>query len=1360
MDSSPALSAQSDDDLFPALRRPTGYETIETLPVQHLTIPTQHLTRIRDSPELESDTLKPIGQSQLGLPPLRRPESPSQHITQPTQLIERSPVTEISSPPPAIPVVQVAASSPMAAAVPRRPNGILANAIAPPGTTFRRPIPPVEKPKAGAWPALDDDSSESDREERERHSIKRKTFERKAPPGPPQPVKQGQADPEQYEKNLRAIQRQGEQERLNPRPKPIPQPVQQGQADPVQFQKNLQQIQEQKQREQLHDFGSRVPAAPNSFTDIINKSFYEPLRSQAIKRSADTMANSYGSVFKKPRQNAPSRAMPVISPQTQPQQPWEPTELNDITDPSMRKKTSRLHATLPNHTIAECWHALVLKNGQYDDAVDHVLLMSEKRDAQKPQVMDLTGSEDELMPTPATKKQKSHVLTTTQASQTARKPAVSIAKKWADIAPAPPKHVLNVFDTPPPQEPAVKKRTLMRGRRNRSPSPTTRTERDRGAIVIQDESEDDADSGVHSGRDDGSLQARVFKFFNECTPLDLTDISGVTKDIAEHMLSSRPFRNVQAIMSIQNPNKKGKSRAAISLGEKTWDKVYEMTSAYQAVDMIVQQCEEMARPVARSMSKWGVDVHGKSQSGHTGLDFTNIQQMTGNSQRSNSSHDSGIGTPVSDDGDPKTRKGFIPQPASLNEGVKMKDYQVVGLNWLYLLFKHELNAILADDMGLGKTLQTIAFIAHLAEIGEPGPHLIVVPSATLENWLKEFNRFAPGLIVKPYYGSIPEREEMRMQYEADRDTKQVNVLVTTYVIAKAKEDSKWLKYFGFTCTIYDEGHQLKNPTSEVASKLTKIRSRFRLLLTGTPLQNNLNELMGLLKFLMPDVFEQRENDLQAIFKQQVSTITEDTSSRQMLLSKQRIERARSMLTPFILRRKKWQVLKDLPKKERKVEYCDMTPEQQEIYNLWIAKVWDVRDRKLRGERVPADESANVLVRLRQAAIHPLLFRYFYKDKTLRKIAKTCPKIDMFRESNPEFIMKELVEYADFETHNLCSKHELLYPYMLDDDRWEVSGKVQALLRLLANFRKEGHRTLVFSQFVMVLDILERVLTSQEIKYLRLDGSTKVDERQDLIDEFNAEDSETPVFMLSTKAGGAGINLASASRVIVFDSGFNPQDDVQAENRAHRIGQTKDVEVWRLITRGTVEEQIYDMGLVKLKLDQEVAGEALDGPAIAAEVTAEEQQDGKKGKKDVSGGLSKTEQEGAKVVEDLLFKKLEANGPKSPATVKVEAPTSKKEESTTSKKGMKLKLNLKKEVDPGPDSPLDSPLTELSSSDEEADENNPPVKKEKENDDIGLPDRPKRGAAKRVSQKSLSQKSIKEEESSQRSRSGRLVRGRR
>jgi len=1251
----------------------------------------------------------------------------------------------------------------MAAPVARRPTGILANAMAPPGTAFRRPIPPVEKPKAGAWPALDDESSESDREERERHNIKRKTFERKPQSEPLRPVKQGQADPVQFEKNLKAIREQREQERLNPTPRPVAQsvqPVQQGQVNPVQFQKNLKEIQEQRQHEQSNGFQPRLPAAPNSFTDIINQSFYEPQRSLAVKRSADTMATSYGGVIKKPRQNGPSRAMPVDRPQGQTQS-WEPKELNDITDPNRRRQTARLNATLPNHSVAECWSALVLKNGQYDDAADYLLLMSEKRDTQRPQVLDLTGSEDELMPTPAMKKQKDSMPLSTQASQPAKKPAVSIAKKWADIAPAPQKNILNVFDTPPPQEPAAKKRTLMRGRRNRSPSPTTKTERDRKAIVIQDESDGDADSGVHSGYEDRSLQSRVFKFFNECSASDLSDITGVAKDVAEHVLSSRPFKNVLAIQNIENPNKKGKSRAAMPIGEKVWDKAYEMTRAYGAVDQIVKECEDMAKPVARSMSQWGVDVHGKSQPGSTGLDFTNIQQMANNSQRSNGSHDSGIGTPVSDDGDVKVKKGFIPQPASLEEGVKMKDYQVVGLNWLYLLFKHELNAILADDMGLGKTLQTIAFIAHIAEIGEPGPHLIVVPSATLENWLKEFQRFAPGLIVKPYYGSIPEREMMRMQYEEDRDTQQVNVLVTTYVIAKAKEDSRWLKNYGFTCTVYDEGHQLKNPTSDVASKLTKIRSKFRLLLTGTPLQNNLHELMGLLKFLMPDIFERKEEDLQAIFKQQVHTITEDTSSRQMLLSKQRIERARSMLTPFILRRKKWQVLKDLPKKERKVEYCDMTPEQHEIYSQWIAKAWDVRDRKMRGERVPADESANVLVRLRQAAIHPLLFRYFYKDRTLQKIAKTCPKIDVFRQSNPEFIMKELVEYADFETHALCSKHKLLNPYMLDDDKWEVSGKVQALLRLLATFQKEGHRTLVFSQFVMVLDILERVLTSQEIKYLRLDGSTKVDERQDLIDEFNAEGSDIPVFMLSTKAGGAGINLASANRVIVFDSGFNPQDDVQAENRAHRIGQTKDVEVWRLITKGTVEEQIYDMGLVKLKLDQEVAGEALDGPAGAAEANAEEQQDSKNGKKDTSGGLSKTEQEGAKVVEDLLFKKLEAEGPISPAKTKTKTPVLKQEGSSSSnKKSLKLKLNVKKAVDTASlDSPLDSPLTELTSSDD--DENDPPLKKEKE--EVDLPGRPKRGVVKRAqSQKSSSQGSGRDGEDggSQRSRSGRLVRGRR
>jgi len=1277
---SPALSAQSEDDLFniPG-KRPIGYQTQDTIPVQ----------RVVDSPEHDTlAALPPLPQSQhsqtqnnaAGGYGRTTPNSSSQYVTQPTQIINRSPggasVTDISSPPQR-PVVQVTASSPVTAPKPKPAgtNGVLGKALgitAPPGTQlgsqFRRPIgpqqhspsqqqaqsPPPQRHAGSSQPFHAIDLSDSEKEEQERNRIKRKQFTTS---------------------------------------------------------------------------GNRPPVS-NSFSGLMGEFGYQPSHPQGVKRSSDTLANSYGNMHKRPRQAAPSRAMPIKQWQPPPQVPS--FDVNDIVDPNMRNKVKRLLAVNTTNTAKEAHDALIECGANFDKAMDYLLLLSSRKEKQQ-QGRDpivLPSSDDELMMTPAKMAPKGMaVSTSTQAlpqstQQIKRAPVKSIAQKYGggtqhqpvNIAPAPPKR-LDAFDTPPPQEP--KKRTLMRGRKNRSPSPASRAANAKAAIVLED-SDAEVDSGVQSGREDSSFDGRVLSFFNNCTALELSDMSGIPKDQAEHFVSSRPFKSMQKIFDVQNPNNKNKSKKAnSSFGERTWDKVYEMMKSYEAVDWIVKKCENMSKPLASKMGNWGVDVYGKGKN-DTGLDLVNLP--SGNSQDS-TGKDSGIGTPISDDGKPMggMKKGFIPQPASLAQGVQMKDYQVVGLNWLNLLFKQGLSGILADDMGLGKTLQTIAFIAHLKEIGESGPHLIVVPSATLENWLKEFQRFAPGLDVQPYYGSIPEREQMRADYEAQRDT--LNVLVTTYAIAKAKEDTPWLKRFGFVCTVYDEAHQLKNPTSEVATKLIRIKSSFRLLLTGTPLQNNLNELMGLLKFLMPELFWEVEEDLAAIFKQSISVTTESASdSRQMLLSKQRIDRARSMLTPFILRRKKWQVLKDLPKKTRHVELCEKTPEQTEIYDQQLAKAWDIRERKAKGERIPADESANVLIRLRQAAIHPLLFRYFYTDKTLRRIAKTCPRIEQFRESNPEFIMTELVAYADFETHELCSKHTLLQPYLLPASNWECSGKVSKMLELLTKFKAEGHRTLIFSQFVMVLDILQIILNNHEIQHLRLDGSTRVDERQDLIDQFNDPDSQFQVFMLSTKAGGAGINLTGASRVIVFDSGFNPQDDVQAENRCHRIGQTKDVEIYRLVSTDSVEEQIYEMGKVKLQLDKEVSG--ADGADTAAEPVAsgiatpaepEDEPGSKKGrskaKKDAGAidGLSKREQEGAALIEDMLFKKLEGDG--KPA-VSSSSQKSNGDGVSAAGAGVKLKLKtdangIKKEggrdVVASLDGSADSPLTELSSSESEIDE---------------------------------------------------------
>ena len=973
------------------------------------------------------------------------------------------------------------------------------------------------------------------------------------------------------------------------------------------------------------------PARGNGlFTSVLSRYYHDP--SNGVKRSADTNAFSYGNSSKRPRQTGPSRAVPLSS---KPEEE-EDMALEDIPDYNVRQKVRRMQNVLPSYSIRECYRALEAKKGNYDDACDYLVSMSEKKDKQANTSIDLTGSDDELMPTPAGPKKVQ------PAKQQAKVPVQSIRDKWGGstqqarpLAPASKK--LDVFDTPLKQG-----RRLVRGRRDPSPDvqeqPSTHIGR-KVQELSDDETEDD--SGIHSAPENATAGDRLLKFFNECTTADLADTAVIDHKLAEHILSKRPFNTTRAIDRVQAPDlKTAKSkRKAPPIGERVAEKVADMLTSYDAVDFLVKKCEALSKPLTAEMKSWGVKIDN-SENGE--LDLVELAH----SHRS--THDSGIGTPVSDDEKSKPPKSFIGQPVTMNGAFKLKDYQIVGMNWLNLLYRKRLSCILADDMGLGKTYQVIAFLSHLREVGVNGPHLIVVPAATLENWLKEFHQFSPKLRVVPYYSTIP-GERARMRDEIDYDRDDINVVVTTYTLAKGKDDHPWLKDFGFKCTVFDEGHYLKNADSQVSKRLVRIKSSFRLLLTGTPLQNNLKELISLLGFMMPDLFKEKYDDLQAIFTHKIKAMDDNHKA---LLSDQRIARARSMLTPFILRRKKYQVLKDLPKKDRRVEYCDLTPEQAEIYQKWLKQALEIREQRERDEEV-SNETTHILMKLRQAALHPFLSRRLYKDEILPKIAKQCLKDDMWRDSNPDLIVTELTHYSDMEIHTLCDNHPVLEKFALNDHEWLASGKVQKMLELLRTFMAEGHRTLIFSQFVMILDVLELVLEREAISYFRLDGSTRVSERQDLIDEFSTEDNDTPVFMLSTKAGGAGINLAKANKVIVFDSGFNPQDDIQAENRAHRIGQIKEVEVIRLITKGTVEEQIYAMGETKLKLDERVAGVGIN---------QEEENDTSRANQRVEEE-TKQEAEGRKAVEDMFFSKLKAEPEKvkeeaaSPVQMKKELPSS-------------------------------------------------------------------------------------------------------
>lgn len=387
----------------------------------------------------------------------------------------------------------------------------------------------------------------------------------------------------------------------------------------------------------------------------------------------------------------------------------------------------------------------------------------------------------------------------------------------------------------------------------------------------------------------------------------------------------------------------------------------------------------------------------------------------------------------------------------------------------------------------------------------------------------------------------------------------------------------------------DEGHYLKNLNSQRYQGLVKIPARFKLLLTGTPLQNNLQELAALLAFILPDIFMERQEDLNYIFKAKATT---KDAGHAALLSVQRIARARSMLTPFVLRRKKAQVLKHLPTKTCRVEYCTLHAAQKEIYDGHLDQAHERARIRVEGGKVPKSDENNPLMQLRKAAIHPLLFRRHFTNEKIEKMA------DILRQREPVnfptshkrvHLIEEMRNGSDFWLHQWCLHYPCISSFDIPDLAWLDSGKVDSMIKLVKQYKENGDRVLIFSQFALVLDILEAVLNSSLISFTRIDGGTKIDERQTLIDTFRDDESIT-AFLLTTKAGGTGINLMYANKVIIFDGSFNPQDDKQAENRAHRVGQTRNVEVVRLVTRGTVEEQIWALGNSKLALDGRVAGD--------------------------------------------------------------------------------------------------------------------------------------------------------------------------
>ncbi|XP_074722857.1 SWI/SNF-related matrix-associated actin-dependent regulator of chromatin subfamily A containing DEAD/H box 1 isoform X1 [Strix uralensis] len=517
----------------------------------------------------------------------------------------------------------------------------------------------------------------------------------------------------------------------------------------------------------------------------------------------------------------------------------------------------------------------------------------------------------------------------------------------------------------------------------------------------------------------------------------------------------------------------------------------------------------------------------------------------------------------------------IEQPSILNQSLELKPYQKIGLNWLALLHKHGLNGILADEMGLGKTIQAIAFLAYLYQEGNRGPHLIVVPASTLDNWIREVNLWCPELNVLFYYGSQEDRKHLRM--DINNKVVDFNVIVTTYNCAISSSDDRGLfRRLKLNYAIFDEGHMLKNMSSVRYQHLMTINAKNRLLLTGTPVQNNLLELMSLLNFVMPHMFSSSTSEIRRMFSSKTKSAEE-----QSIYEKERIAHAKQIIKPFILRRVKDEVLKQLPPKKDLIELCAMSENQEQLYCDLLNKL-----KKTINSNEKNSDMGNVMMQLRKMANHPLLHRQHYTTDKLRAMSMLMLKEPTHCDANPDLIFEDMTVMTDFELHLLCKQYSHVSDFKLDMDQILDSGKFRALEHILSDLKEKGDRVVLFSQFTMMLDILEVFLKHWQHRYIRLDGKTQISDRIHLIDQFNT-DMGIFVFLLSTKAGGLGINLTSANVVILHDIDCNPYNDKQAEDRCHRVGQTREVKVIKLISKGTIEESMLKISQQKLKLEQDM-----------------------------------------------------------------------------------------------------------------------------------------------------------------------------
>ena len=572
----------------------------------------------------------------------------------------------------------------------------------------------------------------------------------------------------------------------------------------------------------------------------------------------------------------------------------------------------------------------------------------------------------------------------------------------------------------------------------------------------------------------------------------------------------------------------------------------------------------------------------------------------------------------------------------------LKPYQMVGVNFLLLLDEQDVpGAILADEMGLGKTAQTIAYLAcsraanqRVRTRGEPA--LVVAPASLLENWRRELAQWAPALRVGFYHGA-QSQHEVRSAAEAwssgPRGDGRVasgggafDVVIACYSIferdsSDSKEKRAWLRSLNYSHLVLDEAHLVKNRQTQRARRLDAVatKARRRVLLTGTPLQNNLGELESLIHLVLPGLLEEGALG---------GEDGEDDACE--LVRAHRLARVKEILRPFILRRLKEDVAKELIPKTQEKRVVEMGESQRRQY---AAAVEAARNERRRAREAASSKSSSgggggglpsgdadsspggvsgspgggrltgakvkaLFVHLRKIANHPLLVRERYGDAEVAEIVDVCHRRGVFGHEAPLAKVESHVRsLSDFDLHQLCGEQGHLSELCLPVSAFAEAAKTAALVKLLDEIKSRGSRPLIFSQWKIVLDILEWVLRDRGHVFCRLDGSTDVHERQQICDAFNRRGSEIFCFLLSTRAGGQGLNLTGADTVIIHDCDFNPQIDRQAEDRCHRLGQTRPVTVHRLVTAGTVDERIVQIAERKLDLDAAVLS---DTKAMAAE----------------------------------------------------------------------------------------------------------------------------------------------------------------